>query len=113
VVLCDAEAIQQVCVDLLVNALEVLPTGGRLEIELGPSQDGRASFFVRDDGPGVPPSLRERIFDPFVTGREDGVGLGLTSAKRVVHEHGGEIQLEPSIAGACFRIELPLAGDRP
>ena len=110
VVHCDAEAIQQVCVNLLVNALDALQSGGRLEAEISSAGERHASFRIRDDGPGVPAELRERIFEPFVTGREDGVGLGLTSVKRVVHEHQGEICLEPVPGGgACFRVDLPLA----
>jgi len=58
---------------------------------------------------GSPPALRDRIFQPFVTARDGGVGLGLTFVKRVVHEHQGRIFLEPgSGAGACFRVELPI-----
>ena len=68
-----------------------------------------AVFSVRDDGPGVLESMRERIFDPFVTGRVSGVGLGLTFVKRIVSGHRGSVRLEPSDgSGACFRIELPL-----
>jgi len=66
---------------------------------------------VRDDGPGIDAELRERIFDPFVTG-SGGVGLGLTFVKRVVQQHGGRIELVPGLerdggTGAGFRIELP------
>lgn len=112
VVHCDAEAIQQVCVNLLVNALDAMQSGGRLEAEISAAGERYASFRIRDDGPGVPAELRERIFEPFVTGRDDGVGLGLTSVKRVVHEHQGEICLEPVPGGgACFRVDLPLAED--
>ncbi len=56
-------------------------------------------------------ALRERIFQPFVTSRDGGVGLGLTFVKRVVHEHQGRIFLEPGARGACFRVELPVAGE--
>jgi signal transduction histidine kinase len=67
---------------------------------------------VADDGPGVPPALREDIFRPLVTGREGGTGLGLSLAKRIVEAHGGTLRLaradEPQrLAGAHFVIELP------
>jgi signal transduction histidine kinase len=105
---CDSEMIQEVCVNLLVNAVEALPKGGTIDVELLPVRDGYAGFTVRDDGAGVPEALRDRIFHPFVTAREGGVGLGLTFVKRVVHEHQGRIRLEPeSGRGACFRVELP------
>jgi signal transduction histidine kinase len=108
---CDAEMIQEVCVNLLVNAVEALPRGGVIDVELLPPRDGWAGFVVRDDGAGVPEALRDRIFQPFVTARDGGVGLGLTFVKRVVHEHQGRIRLEPgSGGGACFRVELPVAG---
>jgi signal transduction histidine kinase len=64
---------------------------------------------VSDDGPGVPPELAPRIFDPLVTGRSGGSGLGLALAKRIMAAHGGAIALAPSETGkgATFRIELP------
>jgi signal transduction histidine kinase len=65
---------------------------------------------VRDDGPGIPEELRERIFQPFVTGRAGGVGLGLTFVKRAVHEHRGRVSVESGPAGGTrVRVELPLA----
>ncbi|MGH0035513.1 MAG: sensor histidine kinase [Myxococcota bacterium] len=109
-VLCDPEMIQEVAVNLLVNAVEALGRGGRIEVATLAPDRGFAGFEVKDDGAGVPEALRDRIFQPFVTAREGGVGLGLTFVKRVVHEHQGRIQLEPGTGrGACFRVELPLA----
>lgn len=109
-VVCDAEALQQICLNLLSNALAGLEPGNRIEVRIEPPDDSSASFCVRDDGAGVPPELRERIFDPFVTGRRSGVGLGLTFVKRVVHSQNGTVELvsvpEP---GACFRVTLPRA----
>jgi signal transduction histidine kinase len=108
-VLCDSEAIHQVAVNLLVNAVEALGEGGTIEVEILEANEGYAGFAVKDDGSGVPEALRDRIFQPFVTARDGGVGLGLTFVKRVVHEHQGRIFLEPgSGAGACFRVELPI-----
>ncbi len=63
---------------------------------------------VADDGPGVPPEIAARIFDPLVTGRSGGSGLGLALARRIVAAHGGSIVLVSSQAGACFRIRIPL-----
>jgi len=64
---------------------------------------------VRDDGPGVPPSARERVFDPYYTTREEGTGLGLAIVKKVVLEHGGTISCdEAKEGGAAFRVRLPL-----
>jgi signal transduction histidine kinase len=63
---------------------------------------------VEDDGPGVSPEIAARIFDPLVTGRSGGSGLGLALARRIVAAHGGSIVLVDSQAGACFRIRIPL-----
>lgn len=74
------------------------------------SENGRAVIEVSDDGPGVTPAIAPRIFDPLVTGRSGGSGLGLALAKRIVAAHGGTITLaEPreGVTGATFRIELP------
>lgn len=117
VVLCDREAIQQVCVNLLSNAVSALPQGKRIEIRIEAPSENSAAVTIRDNGAGVPQELRERIFDPFVTGRATGVGLGLTFVKRVIHAHRGTVVLvEGSEPGACFRLVLPLAhpgGGRP
>lgn len=112
IVSCDREAIQHVCVNLLVNAVQSLEAGGRVALRISGPGNGFASFSVSDDGPGVPDDLRDKIFEPFMTGRDSGVGLGLTFVKRVVHEHGGHISVEPSPGGgACFHVTLPLAED--
>jgi len=73
------------------------------------NRGGRVVIEVGDDGPGVSPEIAARIFDPLVTGRRGGSGLGLALAKRIVAAHGGSIALAPAEAGrgATFRIELP------
>lgn len=108
-VLCDSDTIYQVAVNLMVNAVDALGDGGTIEVEILPASEGYAGFAIRDDGSGVPEALRDKIFQPFVTARDGGVGLGLTFVKRVVHEHQGRIFLEPGLrGGACFRVELPI-----
>jgi len=112
VVCCDREALQHVCVNLLVNSVQCLEPGGRIDLEIGLRRGASAGFRVSDDGPGVPEELRARIFEPFMTGRDTGVGLGLTFVKRVVHEHGGRISVGDSESGgACFEVWLPLAAE--
>ncbi len=64
-------------------------------------------ILVSDDGPGVPTDIATRIFDPLVTGRAGGTGLGLALAKRIMQAHGGTIALVATERGACFRIVLP------
>jgi two-component system OmpR family sensor kinase len=63
---------------------------------------------VADDGPGVPPDIAPRIFDPLVTGRSGGTGLGLALARRIATAHGGSIALVDSTEGACFQVRIPV-----
>ena len=68
---------------------------------------------VRDDGPGVPEKMRERVFDPYYTTKSEGTGLGLAIVKKIVLEHGGSIACTASPeGGATFRIRLPLRSTR-
>jgi signal transduction histidine kinase len=67
----------------------------------------RVVIELNDDGPGVPPEIAPRIFEPLVTGRHGGTGLGLALARRIVTAHGGTIELVEGTKGATFRIELP------
>jgi signal transduction histidine kinase len=108
----DPDLIYQVALNLLVNALQALARGGRIEVRTFTTGDGYAGFEVRDDGEGVPEEIRAKVFLPFVTARPGGVGLGLTFVKRVVHEHRGRVSLARAAGpGACFRVELPAPGD--
>jgi len=110
VVVCDPELIYQVTLNLLVNAIQILPPGGTVEVVVLPVRDGHAAFEVRDDGPGIPPEVRERIFEPFFTRREGGSGLGLTFVRRVVQEHRGRIRVDAAPGGGTvFHVDLPAA----
>ena len=110
---CEDELIYRVAVNLLVNALEAVAEEGHIEVSILEASDGMGGFTVRDDGRGIPPELRERIFQPFVTARAGGIGLGLTFVKRVIHDHRGRISVESTPnRGARFRVELPIAADR-
>jgi signal transduction histidine kinase len=107
VVSCDPELIYQVALNLLVNAVQIVPASGRIELALVPAANGRAAFEVRDDGPGIPEDLREAVFQPFFTRREGGAGLGLTFVQRVVLEHGGRVSVRDNGGRGCvFRVEL-------
>ena len=108
---CDAELVYQVAVNLLVNATQALSDGGRVEVRVLEEKDGWTGFEVHDDGHGIPDEIRERIFQPFVTARQGGIGLGLTFVKRVVHDHRGRIAIESAPgAGTRVRIDLPSVG---
>jgi signal transduction histidine kinase len=107
----DAVRIAQVVGNLINNAARYARQGGSVEIRLRTSGD-RAILTVQDDGPGIPESMLETLFDAFVQGPSDagGLGLGLHLVERLVHLHGGEVHAsnrEPR--GARFDIELPLA----
>ncbi|MGH7899253.1 MAG: sensor histidine kinase, partial [Candidatus Binatia bacterium] len=111
VAFCDPELVHQVALNLLVNAVQILPGGGSVEIGLLPPRDGYAGFEVRDDGPGMSADVRARIFEPFFTLRNGGVGLGLTFVQRVVQEHRGRISVDSDPGrGTTFRVELPASG---
>jgi len=108
--LCDEEQIYQVALNLLVNAVQLSPSGSEVVLALLAPEERCVGFEVRDQGPGIAEELREKIFQPFFTRREGGVGLGLTLVQRVVREHGGRLSVESEVGkGSVFRVELPAA----
>jgi two-component system sensor histidine kinase HydH len=104
----DVHQINTVLVNLLINALDALPRGGRIEVRLEKLPDGEVRLQVRDNGPGIPAEMRARLFTPFSSTKATGTGLGLSISRRIVEEHGGRMDAEnrPE-GGACFMIELP------
>jgi len=108
----DSDLMEQVFTNLAINAYEAMgKTGGKLRVAAGPTQfggRGGVEITFEDSGPGVPPELRDQIFNPFFTTKETGVGLGLSIVSKIVDDHHGWIRLtsEPG-KGACFRIFLP------
>jgi signal transduction histidine kinase len=110
--LCDPEQIYQVVLNLVVNALQALPPGGWIQLRTFHIDSFTVGFQVCDDGPGLPPELRELIFQPFVTGREAGTGLGLAFVDRIVKAHRGSIIVQSETGkGTAFEVRLP-AGRR-
>ncbi|HEX6885685.1 MAG TPA: HAMP domain-containing sensor histidine kinase, partial [Planctomycetota bacterium] len=109
----DRARLEEVLVNLLRNALEILQPGGRVRASARAEGRGHVLLRVEDDGPGIPPSVRAELFKPFVTAKAGGTGLGLAIARKVVREHGGEIGVgEGSLPGACFWVRLPVQGAR-
>jgi signal transduction histidine kinase len=111
----DARALNQVFLNLLKNAAEAFE-GGHGTISVRSAREGNAVVVeIRDDGPGMDPALQERVFEPFFTTKEAGrgSGLGLSITRRIVSEHGGQLELESAPGeGSCFRVRLPIAGMR-
>ncbi len=105
----DEGRLTRALMNIANNAREALGPGGILRISVCVEERGLV-FRLRDNGPGVPPALRERLFEPFVTfGKREGTGLGLAIARKIVEDHGGTIRLDESCAaGAAFVITLPL-----
>ena len=107
--------IQQVVMNLVQNASDALDglEGGRIRIEARIVGE-RAELLVSDNGPGVPEAVAATIFDPFFTTKAvgKGTGLGLSISHKIVEEHGGRLRLCPEtpLGGACFALDLPLAG---
>ncbi len=119
-ILADDQFCERVFVNLIQNAYQAMENPahvpkGVLRISIAPeSSDGRAgvSVVIEDTGPGVPPEMREQIFNPFVTSKKEGVGLGLAIVAKIVDDHRGWIRLESgSTSGARFRVFLPTAPD--
>ena len=115
--LIDRQMLRRVLFNLVRNAAQALlsrrPEGpGRVRVSL--AQDGDFwNLDVDDNGPGIPPELRETVFDPYVTTKDEGTGLGLSIVKKVVIEHGGTIRAGKSeLGGARLRVRLPVLGTR-
>jgi len=106
----DPDQLRHALLNLLLNAISVQPGGGRVELALERRAD-RFAFHVRDDGPGVAPELREKIFEPFFSTRPTGSGIGLAVAQRVAAAHGGRLEIvspDQGFRGAHFVLTLPL-----
>ncbi|MCD6335604.1 MAG: PAS domain S-box protein [Candidatus Latescibacteria bacterium] len=115
-VLCraDPEQLQQVLLNLLHNARQAMPEGGEIAVEtgknlLGPDGEEETVFVrVQDQGTGIPEDVKTKLFTPFYTTRENGTGLGLATAKKIIDAHHGAIHVRSQPGeGACFTIVLP------
>jgi len=103
----DRELLQQVFVNLMRNALEAMPEGGRLDLSARPAEES-IEIAVADTGVGIDADLIDRIFDLYVTTKSKGSGIGLSVVYRIVQLHGGEITVESRKGeGARFLVRLP------
>jgi PAS domain S-box-containing protein len=110
----DRGQLEQVLVNLVVNASDAMPSGGRMVLRTARPAAGRVCFEVEDTGRGIPEDLRERVFEPFFTTKaaEKGTGLGLSVVHGIVTGHGGWVELVSQVGhGTLFRVVLPQAPD--
>jgi signal transduction histidine kinase len=107
---CDTEQITQVLLNLLLNAIQLLPQNGKILVQVSKTDD-HVIITVADNGPGIAVEQREHIFDPFFSQRAGGVGLGLAVVRQIVMAHHGQISVHTSdLGGAEFRVKLPISG---
>jgi signal transduction histidine kinase len=109
----DPDRVRQVVMNLLVNAADALDDGGRVRVT-SRGVDDQVEIDVEDDGPGIAPALAERLFEPSVSGKPGGLGVGLALSRELVSGHGGTLVAGRSqvLGGARFRVVLPRSGKR-
>ncbi|MBL9005375.1 MAG: HAMP domain-containing histidine kinase [Myxococcales bacterium] len=112
----DANQLRRALLNLTQNAVQACaaasdathPAKKHVEIAAAPDpQKGGITLWVRDDGPGIPAELHDKIWAPFFTTKAQGTGLGLAFVREIVEDHGGQIRLEQASSGTCFCIQLP------
>jgi hypothetical protein len=92
--------------NLVLNAVEAAGPGGKVRI-VSTAAEGEVSVAVHDTGPGPPADVADRLFEPFSTGKPEGIGLGLTVSRQIAEAHGGSLSFT-SACGTCFTVTLPL-----
>lgn len=108
----DAQALEQLFLNLLLNAAQALEGSGTVRVRVG-VQDSWVWVVVADDGRGIPEEQRTEVFEPFHTTRPGGTGLGLAIARRLTEAHGGEITMESEVGrGTTVRVRLPALEER-
>jgi signal transduction histidine kinase len=106
------DELEQVVINLVLNAVDAMPEGGSFSVSTGLGDDGRVVLTFADTGHGIEEAHLERIFEPFFSTREKGSGLGLAISRNVVERHGGEIYVESEVnQGATFKVCLPVKAE--
>ncbi len=110
----DAAQVHQALLNLLGNAIDATPPGGRVVLGAAPAEDGGLELWVDDDGPPVPADDLPRLFEPFFTTKAQGTGLGLAISRNIARAHGGDLVLSRNDTGSVrFTLRLPQRGPAP
>ena len=106
----DVDIIKQAILNMVINACQAMPEGGKLMATTSRVGENQVQITIADEGPGIPPELREKVFNLYFTTKSDGSGIGLAQAFRAIQLHNGRIELDSKDGqGATFRIILPAA----
>ncbi len=110
----DAEKIRTCFLNVVANATQAMPDGGKLKIDFA-RRNGELQVSFADTGVGIEPEVVGRVFEPFFTTKREGIGIGLFLSKSIMEKHGGQIKIEPSSPppGAVVTFSFPLNGARP
>ncbi|MDQ0972906.1 two-component system, sporulation sensor kinase E [Neobacillus niacini] len=108
-VYCEPNQLKKVFINIIKNAIEVMPNGGKITIAINSIKDQFIQISIRDQGTGIPKDKIKKLGEPFYTTKEKGTGLGLMVSYRIIEEHNGSIEVESEEGiGTLFRIKLPL-----
>ena len=114
----DASQLKQLTLNLVMNAMQAMPKGGRLRIDLNVRSQALelsgekewAVISVTDTGCGIPPEVLDRVFDPFFTTKPGGTGLGLSTCYAIVRQHNGDLEISSLVnEGTTVNVRLPLS----
>lgn len=111
---CEENQLKQVFINLLKNAIEAMPGGGVVRIEMSHQPEDQVQIAIEDEGEGIPPELMPHLGEPFITSKETGTGLGLMVSQRIIQGHQGTLEIESEVGkGTKVTIDLPAAGNAP
>ncbi len=107
----DYRVLSRAMINLVENAIQAMPDGGRLEVSVSASDGTSVEIAVSDNGVGLDPEVKRRLFEPYFSTKSSGTGLGLAIARRAIEAHNGTIEVDSAPGeGTRFRIRLPVTG---
>ncbi|WP_231734740.1 PAS domain-containing sensor histidine kinase [Bacillus sp. FJAT-29937] len=108
-IFCEPNQMKKVFINIIKNAIEVMPNGGYIDVVMNSTKDGRIHISIEDEGSGIPKDKVEKLGQPFYTTKEKGTGLGLMVTYKIIEEHKGNIEVESEVGvGTVFNIFLPM-----